>query len=113
MSEYDRYSPFYKTTGMLRNFIAYYEAAQKAVESGDVAWNKIRESTADEWYQLSQVRYLLSLSLSYLVARETDDCGIVLKMKFENPKDGEENIKKSESILQPRHSGEMLTSSFL
>jgi V-type H+-transporting ATPase subunit A len=56
MSEYDRYSPFYKTTGMLRNFIAYYEAAQKAVESGDVTWSKLRENTADEWYQLSQVR---------------------------------------------------------
>jgi hypothetical protein len=58
MSEYDRYSPFYKTQGMLRNFITYYESAVKAVESTDLPWNKVRESTADEWYQLSQVRKL-------------------------------------------------------
>lgn len=71
ISEYDRYCPFYKTNGMLRNLIAYYDCAQKAVENGEMTWAKARDATQDQWYALS-------------------------RMKFENPVDGEEVIKKSE-----------------
>ncbi|KAH8923026.1 V-type ATPase [Atractiella rhizophila] len=69
LAEYDRYCPFYKTNGMLKNFITYYDSAVKAVESGEIPWSKIRESTSDEWFRLSQ-------------------------MKFESPSQGEEQVKK-------------------
>lgn len=56
MSEYDRYCPFYKTNGMLRNMIAYYDAAQNATENGGV-WSKIRDQTSEEWYSLSRMKF--------------------------------------------------------
>lgn len=69
ISVYDRYCPFYKTSGMLTNLIAYYDAAIKAVEGGQTTWARARESTSDAWYGLS-------------------------RMKFEDPADGEEAITK-------------------
>merc|ERR1712230_209661 len=69
ISTYDRYCPFYETNGMLSNLIAYYDAAMKTVENGDITWAKAREATNDQWYALS-------------------------RMKFEDPADGEESIKK-------------------
>lgn len=41
ISEYDRYCPFYKTAGMLKNFIAFNDLAQKAVESDEMTWSKV------------------------------------------------------------------------
>jgi len=77
MSKYDRYCPFYKTNGMLKNFMAYYSSAQKAVESGDTTWAKVRESTNDEWFALTQ-------------------------MKFEDPADGRENMENHLKKLHDR-----------
>ncbi|TXT13693.1 hypothetical protein VHUM_01060 [Vanrija humicola] len=57
ISEYDRFCPFYKTVGMLKNFITYHELAQKAVESGDATWAKIRDSTGDVLFKLSQQKF--------------------------------------------------------
>jgi len=70
-SEYDRFCPFYKTVGMLRNIIHFYNLSQRAVESGTVdkkvTWNLIKEQTGDVIYK-------------------------VCSMKFENPVDGQEHI---------------------
>jgi len=70
-SEYDRYCPFFKTVGMMRNIIGFFNLAQKAVESSTVdkkiTWNLIKEQTNDLIYRL-------------------------IAMKFENPKDGKEKI---------------------
>ena len=57
MSEYDRYCPFYKTSGMLRNFVEYHEAAIKAVSQGDVTFNKVKDSTGDLMFKLSQMKF--------------------------------------------------------
>merc|ERR1719412_414916 len=73
-SSYDKYCPFYKTVGMLRNIVAFYDLARHAVEStaqsdNKITWNVIRESMSQIMYQLSS-------------------------MKFKDPvKDGEEKIK--------------------
>ncbi|KAH8418762.1 hypothetical protein KR222_001365 [Zaprionus bogoriensis] len=73
-SPYDRVCPFYKTVGMLRNILAFYETARHAVEStaqsdNKITWNTIRESMGGIMYQLSS-------------------------MKFKDPvKDGEQKIK--------------------
>ncbi|XP_040583642.1 V-type proton ATPase catalytic subunit A [Lepeophtheirus salmonis] len=73
-SSYDRYCPFYKTVGMLRNIVAFYDLARHAVEStalseNKITWGIIREAMGNILYQLSS-------------------------MKFKDPvKDGEDKIK--------------------
>uniref|UniRef100_H2YWT9 H(+)-transporting two-sector ATPase n=1 Tax=Ciona savignyi TaxID=51511 RepID=H2YWT9_CIOSA len=74
-SAYDRYCPFYKTVGMVRNMIGFYDMAKSSVEStaqsdNKITWAVIRECLGDVMYRLSS-------------------------MKFKDPvKDGEANIKK-------------------
>ena len=64
MSEYDRFCPFYKTSAMLRNFVAFHDAAQKAVVGGDVTFAKIRDSASDIMYKLSQMKFEVRASLT-------------------------------------------------
>ncbi|KIL69539.1 hypothetical protein M378DRAFT_20929 [Amanita muscaria Koide BX008] len=70
MSEYDRYCPFYKTSSMLRNFVGYHELAQRAVTQSDLTFVKIKDSTSDIMFKLSQ-------------------------MKFESPSQGKESVKRN------------------
>ncbi|KAJ8887963.1 hypothetical protein PR048_007447 [Dryococelus australis] len=73
-STYDRFCPFYKTVGMLKNMIAFYDMSRHAVETtaqseNKITWNVIRDSMSNILYQLSS-------------------------MKFKDPvKDGEQKIK--------------------
>jgi len=39
---YDRYCPFYKSVGMLKNMIGFYEMARHAVESTAQSDNKVK-----------------------------------------------------------------------
>jgi V-type H+-transporting ATPase subunit A len=57
MSEYDRYCPFYKTSAMLRNFVAFHDCAVKAVSQGDITFNKIKDSASDLMFKLSQMKF--------------------------------------------------------
>jgi V-type H+-transporting ATPase subunit A len=57
MSEYDRYCPFYKTSAMLRNFVAFHDAAIKAVSQGDLTFSKIKDSASDLIFKLSQMKF--------------------------------------------------------
>jgi V-type H+-transporting ATPase subunit A len=57
ISEYDRYCPFSKTAGMLRNFVAYFDGCQRAVETEDLTFAKIRDATSDIMYKLSQMKF--------------------------------------------------------
>ena len=41
ISEYDRYCPFYKTSGMLKNFVSFYDQSQRAVETSDITFAKV------------------------------------------------------------------------
>ncbi|KAI9356300.1 ATP synthase alpha/beta family, nucleotide-binding domain-containing protein [Zopfochytrium polystomum] len=70
-SDYDRYCPFFKTIGMLRNLMGFYDQATHAVEasSNQITWNKIRDQMGDILHKLSS-------------------------MKFENPADGEAALKE-------------------
>lgn len=61
-SPYDRYCPFYKTVGMLRNFIAFYDLSRHAVETtaqsdNKITWNVIREAMGNILYQLSSMKF--------------------------------------------------------
>jgi len=68
MSEYDRYCPFYKTSGMLRNFVDFHDLAIKAVQSGGLTFARIKDSASDIMFKLSQ-------------------------MKFESPSQGKDSVK--------------------
>lgn len=64
-SAYDRFCPFYKTCGMLRNIIGFYDMARHAVESTaqsevKITWNVIREAMGDIMYQLSSMKFKVS-----------------------------------------------------
>lgn len=69
-STYDRNCPFYKTVGMLRNIITFHSSALKAVESGSssksaadgtpstsLSWSKIREVSTDLMYRLTSMKF--------------------------------------------------------
>jgi V-type H+-transporting ATPase subunit A len=58
-SAYDRFCPFYKTVGMLRNLIGFYEQATHAVEvtSSQVTWAKIKDSMGDLLYKLTSQKF--------------------------------------------------------
>jgi len=57
MSDYDRFCPFYKTSGMLRNMMAFDEGAKAAVASGKATFPQIRDSMSDVMYKLSQMKF--------------------------------------------------------
>merc|ERR1711976_983880 len=59
---YDRYCPFYKTNGMMRNICTFYDLAGEAVKSTATAekkitWNMIKESMGDVIYKLSSMKF--------------------------------------------------------
>lgn len=60
MSEYDRYCPFYKTSAMLRNFVGFHDAATKAVTQNDLTFAKVKDSTGDIMFKLSQMKFDVS-----------------------------------------------------
>jgi len=68
LSTYDRMCPIYKTTGMAKNYVTFYNAALRAVENG-LTWSRIKEGGSDIMFRLSQ-------------------------QKFEEPTDGEEAISE-------------------
>merc|ERR1719238_2677104 len=61
-SPYDKYCPFYKTVGMLRNIVAFYDLARHSVETTaqqehKVTWNVIREAMSNIIYQLASMKF--------------------------------------------------------
>jgi len=61
-SSYDKYCPFYKTVGMLRNIVAFYDLARHSVETtsqseNKITWNVIREAMGNIIYQLSSMKF--------------------------------------------------------
>uniref|UniRef100_T1II23 H(+)-transporting two-sector ATPase n=1 Tax=Strigamia maritima TaxID=126957 RepID=T1II23_STRMM len=61
-SAYDRFCPFYKSVGMMKNMIAFYDLSRHAVETtsqsdNKITWAIIRESMGDVLYQLSTMKF--------------------------------------------------------
>merc|ERR1711981_147897 len=61
-SPYVHNCPFYKTVGMLRNTVAFYDLARHSVEStsqseNKITWNVIREAMGSILYQLSSMKF--------------------------------------------------------
>ena len=66
MSEYDRYCPFYKTSGMLRNFVDFHDLAIRAVQSSGVTFARIKDSASDIMFKLSQMKFEVRISCRHL-----------------------------------------------
>jgi len=75
---YDRYCPFYKTVGMMRNLIRFYNLAQQSIskssDDSKITFNTIKTSMGDLMYKLSS-------------------------MKLQDPADGEEHVKSEYADL--------------
>nr|QJS39739.1 V-type proton ATPase catalytic subunit A [Amphitetranychus viennensis] len=61
-SPYDRFCPFYKTSGMLKNIIAFYDCAKHAIEAtaqseNRITWAIIREALGPTMYDLSSMKF--------------------------------------------------------
>lgn len=61
-STYDRMCPFYKTVGMLKNIITFYNLAKYSVESTShtekkITWVQIKESLSDVLIQMSTMKF--------------------------------------------------------
>ncbi|KAL8587237.1 V-type proton ATPase catalytic subunit A [Nucella lapillus] len=59
---YNLFCPFYKTVGMLRNIIAFYDLSRHSVEStaqseNKITWSIIREQLSDVLYKLSSMKF--------------------------------------------------------
>uniref|UniRef100_A0A1B0FMG5 H(+)-transporting two-sector ATPase n=1 Tax=Glossina morsitans morsitans TaxID=37546 RepID=A0A1B0FMG5_GLOMM len=64
-SPYDCYCPFYKTFGMLKNMIAFYDLARNAVEQtaqmeNRITWTKIQQFMGSLLYRLSSMKFMVS-----------------------------------------------------
>lgn len=73
-SSYDRFCPFYKTVGMLKNIIAFYDMARHAVEStaqseNKITWNVIRDAMGNIMYQLSSMKFKVYFQGQYIFHR--------------------------------------------
>jgi len=71
-----RYCPFYKTVGMMKNMMMFYDLARHAVETTaqsehKVTWAIIRERLGDVMYKLSSMKFkvcfLVTAKLSMFV----------------------------------------------
>lgn len=62
LSTYDRMCPIYKTTGMAKNYVTFYNAALRAVENG-LTWSRIKEGGSDIMFRLSQQKFEVSRRL--------------------------------------------------
>jgi len=70
-SSYDRYCPFYKTVGMSRNIVAFYQLATHAIESSassdsKITWQIIRENMSEILHQLTSMKFLVKLIIIIL-----------------------------------------------
>lgn len=61
-TSYDRFCPFYKTVGMMKNIIAFYDMARQVVNrtaqsENKVTWQHIRDSMGPIMYELSSMKF--------------------------------------------------------
>ncbi|XP_044595703.1 V-type proton ATPase catalytic subunit A-like [Cotesia glomerata] len=62
-SAYDRYCPFYKTFGMLKNIITLYDLAKKTIQitkknNKEVIWETVRNIMSEMSYRLSIMKFM-------------------------------------------------------
>lgn len=56
-SVYDRFCPFYKTVGMLKNILAFNDLAKNAAATNGLTWNVIHEAMHEIIYRLCSMKF--------------------------------------------------------
>jgi len=90
---YDRFCPFYKTSGMLKNLITFYELARHSVEStaqsdNKITWNIIKDALGDVMYQMSSTKFLDPVKDGETKIRKVfDDLHETMQQAFRNLED--------------------------
>ncbi|KAA0192747.1 Atp6v1a [Hyalella azteca] len=61
-TSYDRFCPFYKTVGMMRNIVAFYDMSKQVVNKtaqsdSRVTWQIIRDTMSNLMYELSSMKF--------------------------------------------------------
>jgi len=61
-TSYDRFCPFYKTVGMMKNIISFYDMARQAVNrtaqsDNKITWQNIRDTMGPILYELSSMKF--------------------------------------------------------
>jgi V-type H+-transporting ATPase subunit A len=83
-SDYDRFCPFYKTFGMLRNIVTFYDLAVKTMARLGQPWRVLRIQFKDIFYRLSVMKYLSPIDKSEeLIKQELDALHNDLHQLFE------------------------------
>ncbi|GIY45433.1 v-type proton ATPase catalytic subunit A [Caerostris darwini] len=67
-TNYDKFCPFYKTVGMMRNMMAFYDLSMNAVQSTAqsevrITWSVIREAMDSILYELSSMKFMDPIKL--------------------------------------------------
>lgn len=91
-SSYDAYCPFYKSVGMLRNFMLFYDLARRSVEStaqseNKITWAIINDQLRDVMYQLSSQKFLEPSEGEEAVKAKLDALAETLQTRFRNLED--------------------------
>jgi len=84
-TEYDRFCPFWKTSGMLKNIILFFNLSQKAVESTAASENKLT---------LAAIKQHMSSTLHKITSQ-----------KFALPSDGRETVESQYAELRAEIEG--------
>ncbi|GMS95643.1 hypothetical protein PENTCL1PPCAC_17818, partial [Pristionchus entomophagus] len=91
---YDRFCPFYKTVGMLKNMIGFYELARHSIEStamseSKITWNLIRDRMGDLIYSLTSMKFRdPTKEGETAIKKNFDDLNEQMQAAFRNLEDG-------------------------
>ncbi|TGZ68767.1 hypothetical protein CRM22_004094 [Opisthorchis felineus] len=91
-SSYDRFCPFFKTVGMMRNIISFYEQARHVVEvtaqsDRRVTWALIREAMGPTIYKLSSMKFKEPKAGKEKILREFEELHEEITSGFRNLED--------------------------
>ncbi|KAG8194966.1 hypothetical protein JTE90_021426 [Oedothorax gibbosus] len=90
---YDKFCPFYKTVGMMRNMMAFYDQAHHVVSAtaqseNRITWTVIREAMESILYQLSSMKFLDPVKLGEQeIKRQFEELHENMQTAFRNLED--------------------------
>jgi len=91
-SSYDCFCPFYKSVGMLKNFMLFFDLARRSVEStaqseNKITWAIIADQLRDVMYQLSSQKFLEPSEGEEKVKAKLAELAETLRTRFRNLED--------------------------
>jgi len=90
---YDKFCPFYKSVGMMKNMLGFYDMACHAVDAtqtsdNKITWGVIREAMNEILYQLSSMKFKNPITDGQdKILKEFDDLYENMQQAFRNLED--------------------------